>query len=587
MRLSWVHINGFRNFNDAIINFSDKTLLIGANDIGKSNLLYALRLIFDRSLSDRDLELSSADYNAYSKADTIEITVCLSDVEEDCLKSAFVGAIKDNTTYIRYTNSKDTEYAILAGPGLDLLQLKQGRFYLNRISLEYVDTNRDLFSFIKRERIKLLGISRSLLGKEASEADKTSIDQLQIELDGINSNIDQLNYVKSALKTVNSELSKLSIHNEDQDIRFVAGNSDVNKMLDNLDLSYSANGSPLLLGGDGRNNQIFIATWASKQIIQRSIEHVTMFAIEEPEAHLHPHQQRKLSKYLVDIFDEQVFLTSHSPYIASQFKPDKMVKLCAKNKVSEAAQCGCTSKLKLTFDDFGYRLNAITAEAFFADGILLVEGPSERLFYSVLAQQLSIDLDKLNISVVSVDGIGFKPYIKICKALEIPYVMRTDDDIFIKTKQGKELCYFAGVSRAMGIYKELVAASPKSDKLLKYWNENKTDNEWPVENDSYTDEAAELNDYIRDELDNYNIYLSVNNLEKDLVASKLRASLSEYYGESDDCKLVAIMQKRKAENMLSYLEDYEDALKVLEDDDIVIPLKRIVSLVEKDGHPNE
>ena len=88
-------------------------------------------------------------------------------------------------------------------------------------------------------------------------------------------------------------------------------------------------------------------------------------------------------------------------------------------------------------------------------------------------------------------------------------------------------------------------------------------------------------------MDNYNIYLSVNNLEKDLVASKLRASLSEYYGESDDCKLVAIMQKRKAENMLSYLEDYEDALKVLEDDDIVIPLKRIVSLVEKDGHPNE
>ena len=48
MQLSLIKIKGFRNFSDATINFSDKTLIIGANDIGKSNLLYALRLIFDR-----------------------------------------------------------------------------------------------------------------------------------------------------------------------------------------------------------------------------------------------------------------------------------------------------------------------------------------------------------------------------------------------------------------------------------------------------------------------------------------------------------------------------------------------------------
>jgi len=585
MRLSWVHIKGFRNFNDATINFSDKTLLIGANDIGKSNLLYALRLIFDRSLSDRDLELSPSDYNAYTNADNIEITVCLSNIEEDCLKSTFVGAIENKTTYIRYTNSKDGEYAILAGPSLEFLEIKQGRFYLKRISIEYVDTNRDLFSFIKHERIKLLEISKSLLTEEASESDKTSIGQLQNDLTGLNRKIDQLNYVKTALETVNSELSKLSIHNEDQDIRFVAGNSDTNKLLDNLELSYSTNGTPLLLGGDGRNNQIFIATWASKQIIKRSIEHVTIFAIEEPEAHLHPHQQRKLSKYLVDIFEEQVFLTSHSPYIASQFKPDKIVKLCTKNKVSEAAQCGCTSKLKLTFDDFGYRLNAITAETFFANGILLVEGPSEKLFYSAVAQQIGIDLDNLNISIISIDGIGFKPYIKICKALEIPYVMRTDDDVFIKEKGGEKLNYFAGISRAIGIYKELISVSPRIDKLLKYWKANKGGNEWSAADEDYPDKALALNDYMRHQLDEYNIFLSINNLEEDLVASRLKKSLSEFYGETDDSKLIYTMQKRKAENMLNYIEYGEKILSVLKDDDIVLPLKRIVSLVEKGAHP--
>jgi len=312
-------------------------------------------------------------------------------------------------------------------------------------------------------------------------------------------------------------------------------------LLDNLELSYSTNGSPLLSGGDGRNNQIFIATWASKQIIQRSIEHVTMFAIEEPEAHLHPHQQRKLSKYLVDIFDEQIFLTSHSPYIASGFKPDKIVRLYAKNKVSDAAQGGCAHNLKVTFNDFGYRLNATTAEVFFTNGVLLVEGVSEKLFYSAFAKQVGIDLDNLNISIISVDGIGFKPYIKVFKALEIPYVMRTDDDIFTKTKKGENFHFCAGISRVMGIYKELISQTPKSDKLLKYWSNNKANNEWPA-TDEYTKEAAELNDYIRTELDDYNIFLSINNLEEDLADSKLRASLSEFYDVDNREDLLAIMQ---------------------------------------------
>lgn len=35
MRISKIHIIGFRNFNDEEITFQDKTLVIGANDVGK------------------------------------------------------------------------------------------------------------------------------------------------------------------------------------------------------------------------------------------------------------------------------------------------------------------------------------------------------------------------------------------------------------------------------------------------------------------------------------------------------------------------------------------------------------------------
>lgn len=68
MKIEKVHIKGFRNFEDEEIVFQPKTLIIGANDVGKTNLLYALRILFDKSISEHDLELNDSDYNAYSNA---------------------------------------------------------------------------------------------------------------------------------------------------------------------------------------------------------------------------------------------------------------------------------------------------------------------------------------------------------------------------------------------------------------------------------------------------------------------------------------------------------------------------------------
>ena len=115
MKISIIHIKGFRNFDDEQITFQDKTLIIGANDVGKTNLIYALRLLFDKSISERDLELSDSDYNAYSGTNEIEITVTITDIVEECLLSTFGGSIKDGTLLIRYTNSKGGSYQLFVG----------------------------------------------------------------------------------------------------------------------------------------------------------------------------------------------------------------------------------------------------------------------------------------------------------------------------------------------------------------------------------------------------------------------------------------------------------------------------------------
>jgi len=163
MKIEWIRISGFRNFDNEKINFANQTLVIGANDVGKTNLIYALRLLFDRSLSDKDLDLNNSDYNAYTKAQQIEITVKVVEVIEDCLISTFKGDVKDQTVFIQYRNEKNGEYSIYTGYSEETLELKTSRFYIKRLNLEYVNTNRNLSSFMKRERSYILEDSKSLL----------------------------------------------------------------------------------------------------------------------------------------------------------------------------------------------------------------------------------------------------------------------------------------------------------------------------------------------------------------------------------------------------------------------------------------
>ena len=107
MRIANIHIKGFRNFDDEKITFQDKTLIIGANDVGKTNLIYALRLLFDKSISERDLELSDSDYNAYSGTNQIEITVTIKR-----LWQYIVTRTVKERSYYRYEDGKRVKHTV-------------------------------------------------------------------------------------------------------------------------------------------------------------------------------------------------------------------------------------------------------------------------------------------------------------------------------------------------------------------------------------------------------------------------------------------------------------------------------------------
>ena len=577
MQLEKIRIKGFRNFDDTEILLQKKTLIIGANDVGKSNLLYALRILFDKSISESDLELIDSDYNAYVNAEKIEITVTICDIVEECLKSLFVGVLKDGKVVIRYTNSKQGTYSVYWGYSEETLSEISTRQYIKRLNMQYLDANRNLTSFMNRERTKMLQISKDKRKPEEVILDDSLIDQIQVDLNGVNQKVSSLKYVSSSLESVNQELSDLSIHNEGQTVKYVSGDSKADEMLNNLVLSYSTENGPLSIGGDGRNNQIFLATWIAKQKAESSMDHVTFFAIEEPEAHLHPHQQRKLSEYIQNRLTDQVFITTHSPQIISRFDPANVIRLFSNKKNTNVA-CGSKPFVKKVFENFGYRLNTIASETFFADGVFLVEGTSEVLLYTAAAEVLGIDLDRLNISILSVEGVGFKPYVAVCDALNIPWVLRTDNDIFVKPNSAPTHHYYAGLSRAMGIIKDCEVSATDA---VDYSKEKIKLYKWPI-NKEPTASSISFNKELREKLELAGIYLSEIDLENDLANSKLQAVLFNYYGKKEVNTLVKAMQKKKADNMSCFLARNKTALGNLQDDKIMEPLQKLfVRVVER------
>lgn len=571
MLLESVSIKGFRNYADACIHFTKSTLIVGANNSGKSNLLFALRILFDPTLSVKDFELSDVDFNIEGSYDEVEITAKLAKVDEPCLLSAFGKYLSDEKeVYITYRARRDGTYSFYAGPdSAEGMKKVTSRFYIQNLMLEYVESARDISAFIRRRQRSLIEHSKDRRSEQECEDDEFRMRSIQQKLNELNDEISNLNYVSDSLVSVNQEMEKLSFANSEFEAKFVAGNTDATRLVDNLRLAYLYGESPLTFGGDGRRNQLYFATWISGrshgQVEQK--ETVYIFAIEEPEAHLHPHQQRRLASYLSGSIDEQTLISTHSPQIVASARYAEILRMPAIENNAIRASLNPVS-VPVDLRRFGYRMDPITSEVFFADAVLLVEGPSERLFYTALANAIELDIDHLNISIIAVNGVGFLRYVEMCRKLNVPFAMRTDNDIFYDEKT--DISRFAGVLRGVRVVEGLDASGENINRLKVLepelsWISSESNR--PSINAS--EEAVRI-------LESYGVFLASVDLETDLVKSPIYDLLSAHYGIVNKKKLISVMQRRKAENMFEFLLSNPD-LSVLRTNPLSYPLLHLCS----------
>lgn len=583
MRLKTLYVKGFRNFKEVTVNLNEHSLMIGANDVGKTNLIYALRILLDRSLSDYDYELAESDFFAYEDTNEIIIRAYFDEITEGCLLARLPGKISDDGKLVlQYTAAIDNgkvEYQFYCGKSDSEDDLKDidSPFYRKYLNLKYISSRREFWSYINKTKKELLLQAKGNRSADVIEADDALYDEIEQKLQEVDSKIPQLSYVKNATEHLNKELDKLSIHNREQQVVFDTASTDIDRVIQNVSVTSKYGDKKLIIGGEGRINQIYLSLWASQNQHTEISNEVSIICIEEPEAYLHPHQQREVATYLGRTLQGQVILSSHSPYIVSEFSPNSIIRLYKQNTHdTSVASNGCSEVIAEGIDDFGYRMSVIPAEAFFSDCVILVEGPSEMVFYKTLAKQIGIELDRLNISVLSVEGVSFPTYMKILNAMHIYWISRTDNDVF-KVPNNNEYRY-AGVERCISFYLKFCQHEDADVKVIDSERGNlrfADKNNIPKKSKNAAKKIAEI-------LTGQDVLLAKQGLEEDFYNSPVQKELKDFYGKDlTDEEVINKMKEHKAINMYDFLKKHKVSLKKLKDDPLALPLVSAKEYIER------
>ena len=503
--ISRVVIKNFRNFKNVDVCLGHKQIIIGENNVGKTNFLRALQLVLDPTLSDEDRMLQESDFNDSIKnpmenKEEILIEIYIDNYDQNkTILAVFQDAtvmtedgkevLKFTYRFFPYINEGGVaEYQYNIYKGNDETK-KFGSYERKYLNIKVVKALRDVEGEMRNSRtspiqkmLKNYAIDKQDLEHIAEEYRKNGEKILNLdELVDLTNNINkrfgmvlgnndfdvslramEINPAKvlSSLKLLmaqrNTTEISLGLNNilyismilqllQDKTIpslikaeKYMELSSIPGGEILKATYEESKNGNYFLNDDISEIQQEELYTFMSKNMpISKG---ATILAIEEPEAHLHPVNQRLIYRDVIQNSSNSVLLTTHSTHITAIAPIDSIVHL--HDDGERGTEIHATAAMPISdgeFLDVERYLDVKRGEIYLGKAVLLVEGIAEEYLIPKFANLLGKPLDEKGIIVCNINCTNFTPYVKLLRSLDIPYAVITDGDYYYENEKEERI----------------------------------------------------------------------------------------------------------------------------------------------------
>ena len=466
VKITDVRVSNFRSLENIEVELDDLTVLIGANNAGKTSFLDALYAAIGagrKQMGQDDIRLAPGEaLPPKTREVVIDVRIRPIDAAGVFVDSFPAGSFWTNlwgagiaqdmaddfnefvairTTFAWNVGKADyslrREFLKEWRPFADWLKLPApsdkkvvAADMIEPIALHYIDAKRDLDDDLRKQ-----GSFWRKLTEDLGLSDE-DVEAIESTLSGLNQQIVDKSDVLKHLKANLADMQKV-VSADSAGIDITPVSRKLRDLSKGVDVSFATTGSqafPLTRHGMGTRSLASLlvfrafASWRTAQAANASNQLHTLLALEEPESHLHPQAQRSLFSHIKGIPGQRI-VSTHSPYFAGQAN---LTELRLFRKHGGDTQ---VTKLDLSglYPDNIRKLQHTVVESrgdlLFARAVVFFEGQTEEMALPIWAEEYwGINIHELGFSFVRVNGTDYFPYLCLAGQLGIPWYVFADGE---------------------------------------------------------------------------------------------------------------------------------------------------------------